>query len=143
MPDNYDPNEVAAMTMGIKSPAKKTTTETPDSEDLGPCASRPTPKWWTGIHVKRGRDGTRSFQYVHIGYEEFDPAGTRFVFEFNVPEKWRVTVTGTNLWKIYNYLHQHRLEWIEQADRSIGKDESVPLISKIDVEEIKPGKTAA
>lgn len=118
--------------------------------ELGPCASRPTTKWWPGFHLKNAnvlgenRRTTRSVDYSHMGYREFDPSGTFFLVEFNEPEKWRIRVDGRALWVIYNYLHQHRLEWIEAAVGNAGKavPDGVPFIEQISIQRIedKPQK---
>lgn len=118
--------------------------------NLGPCASRVTVKFWPGFHVKNatvvgeGRKTTRSFDYSHLGYREFDPSGTFFVVEVNEPEKWRIRVDGRALWVIYNYLHQHRLEWVEAAvgNAAMALPDGTPVIEQITVQRIeeKPGK---
>jgi hypothetical protein len=105
-------------------------------EDLGPCAARPSAKELPGLHVIRRRASTRSFQFAHLGYQEYDPSNTWFVVEFNEPEKWRLTVRGRNLWAIYNYIAQHRLEWVKEADRDFARDGEM-IIMSIDIEEVK------
>jgi hypothetical protein len=105
-------------------------------EELGPCAARPTARWLPGVHVFRRRGSTRSFQFAHLGYQEYDPGNTWFVIEFNEPEKWRLTVRGRNLWAIYNYLAQHRLEWIREADRDFAGDNEA-IITAIDIVAVK------
>lgn len=115
------------------------THRTSDEEDLGKCFSRPSSvqRSMCGIHYKLRKGDVRSFQYVHIGFERFDGAGTRFVVEYNTPDRWRVTVTGRNLWKGYNYHHHHRLEWIEEADRDFAKDGEM-IVTKIEIVQIDP-----
>jgi len=115
--------------------------------DLGPCVSRVTTKWWPGFHVKRAMlipDNsliTRSFDYSHMGYRECDPGNTWFIIEVNEPEKWRIRIEGRSLWNIYNYLHQHRLEWIEpisgNAERGLADD--TPVILRITIQRIEEG----
>lgn len=119
---------------------------TPEDDDLGPCASRVTTKYWPGFHVKGAKlipDNTptlRSFDYSHIGYRGYDPSGnTWFVIEINEPEKWRLRVDGRALWKLYNYLHQHRLEWIETVigNAAMGIPDGVPVIERITIQRIE------
>ncbi len=110
------------------------TTKPEDEEDLGACASRPVVKYVPAFHVKNAKEPTRSFEYAHVGLKQYEPG--KFVLEFNEPEKWRLTVEGTNLWKVYNYLVLHRLEWIEAADRPFG-DGKQPVISKITIEAVE------
>jgi hypothetical protein len=45
-------------------------------------------------------------------------------------------VTGRNLWTIYNLVIQHRLEWIQAADRDFAGDKQ-PTITKIEVVVVK------
>jgi len=105
-------------------------------EDLGPCAARPASKWMPGLHIFRRRGSTRSFQFAHVGYQEYDPGNTWFIIEFNEPEKWRLTVRGRNLWAIYHYIAQHRLEWIREADRDFAGD-GEKIITAIDIVPVK------
>jgi hypothetical protein len=116
-----------------------------EDDDLGPCASRATPKWWPGFHVKNATllpgtaKTTRSFDYSHMGYREYDPSNTFFVIEINEPEKWRIRVEGRALWKLYNYLHQHRLEWIEAAvgRSAMAVPDGSPVIERITIQRIE------
>lgn len=133
---------------GLSKILNETKPSDEEEEDLGACASRATAKWWPGFHVKNAKlipDNTamtRSFDYSHMGYREYDPGNEWFIIEVNEPEKWRIRVEGRALWKIYNYLHQHRVEWIEPA---IGRTEKgisdgVPVIVRITVQRIEDSK---
>jgi hypothetical protein len=55
-----------------------------------------------------------------------------FIIEFNEPEKWRVTVCGRNLEKYYDYITQHRLPWIREAERDFAGD-GEPIITSIEI----------
>ena len=46
-------------------------------------------------------------------------------------DKWRVTVTGRNLERLYNLTIQHRLEWIRPADRDFG-DENIGCVTSVE-----------
>jgi hypothetical protein len=79
MPDTRDSLDFLERTALVPE-ARPTTTG--EEDDLGPCASRATTKWWPGFHVTRAKliskKGpstltTRSFDYSHMGYREFDP----------------------------------------------------------------------
>lgn len=113
------------------NPAPKPET---DDEDLGDCASRPVVKYVPAFHVKNGAKPTRSFDYHHMGFKEFQPG--KFVIEFHEPDHWRLTVEGTNLWSVYNYLCLHRLEWIAAADREF-EDGDNPVITAISIEKVE------
>jgi len=125
-------NNINGILMGVKP---KDQVESPDGEDLGPCASRPMPKGWVGVYVFNGKEDTRGFQYIHLGFESFAADGKSFVIEFNVPEKWRMTVKGRNLWPIFLNIHHHKLEWIRKADRDFGADDK-PAITGIVIEQV-------
>src|SRR4051812_31240751 len=94
---------------GIKPKAKAELGPTPEAaeeeDDIGPCGSRVTTKWWPGFHVRRAKLipentlTTRSFDYSHMGYREYDPDNQWFIIEVNEPEKWRIRVEGRALWK--------------------------------------------
>jgi len=114
----------------------KPTAEEAEAEDLGPCAARATAKLIPCLHVFRLRGSTRSFDFVHLGFKEYDPGNTWFILEFNEPEKFRVTVRGRNLWRIYNYIVQHRLEWIREADRDFAGDQEA-IITAIEIESVE------
>ena len=110
--------------------------ESSEGEDLGECASKAIPKGFVGIHVFNGKEDTSAFQYQHLGFERFSADGTSFVIEFNIPEKWRMSVSGRNLWRIFVNLHQHKIEWIRKADRDFA-DENQPVITGIVIEQMK------
>ncbi len=107
--------------------------ETVEAEDLGSCVSRPMPRGSTGLYVMNGREDTRAFQYVHLGYANFSSGGTSFVIEFNEPEKWRLTVKGRKLWNVFVNIHRHALEWIKKADRDFD-DGDKPVITDIKID---------
>jgi len=70
---------------------------------------------------------------VHMGYARYSADGTSFVVEFNEPEKWRMTVQGRKLWKVFVNIHQHALEWIKKAERDFEEGDD-PVITDIKVE---------
>ena len=114
--------------------------EMPDGEELGASASRAVPRGWPGILVLNGKEDTRAFQYVHLGFANYSSDGRSFVVEFNEPEKWRMTVKGSNLWKIFVNIQQHALEWIKKADRDF-EDGDTPVITDIKIERVTEGDT--
>jgi len=115
--------------------SKPVAADTREGEDLGPCASRPMPMGWVGLYVLNGKEDTHAFQYQHIGKETFSADGQSFVIEWNIPEKWRLTVRGRNLWTIFVNVHHHKLEWIKKADRDFA-DGKQPIITGITVEQV-------
>jgi hypothetical protein len=116
---------------GKKSPKG----ESIEGEDLGECCARPASKWLAGLHVHNGGEPTRSFQFTQIDFEEFTP--TRFTFIFVGMAHWKLEVHGRNLWQAFNYIHQHRLEWIKKADRDFGESDK-PVITSIAITDVTP-----
>ncbi|MGO9443330.1 MAG: hypothetical protein ACLPXB_00980 [Thiobacillaceae bacterium] len=112
--------------------------EMPEGEELGTSASRAVPRGWPAILVLNGREDTRAFQYVHLGFANYSADGRSFVVEFNEPEKWRMTVKGSNLWKVFANIQQHALEWIKKADRDFA-DGDTPVITEIKIERVTEG----
>ena len=110
--------------------------DTTQGEDLGACASHSEPKGWPGLYVLNGKEDTRAFQYVHLGFANYSADGRSFVVEFNEPEKWRMTVKGSNLSKVFVNIQQHALEWIKKADRDFG-DGNAPVITDIRIDRVK------
>ena len=106
-----------------------------EGEDLGECASRPDSRGCPSLYVLNGKEDTRAFQYVHLGFANFAADGTSFVIEFNEPEKWRLTVKGRKLWRVFVNLHQHKLEWIKKADRDF-EGGGTPVITAIAIEAV-------
>lgn len=109
-----------------------------DGEDLGECASRPEPGGCPSLYVLNGKEDTRAFQYVHLGFANFAADGTSFRVEFNEPEKWRLEVKGRRLWRVFVNLHQHKLEWIKKPDRDFDGG-GTPAITSIAIEAVAEG----
>jgi hypothetical protein len=125
-PDNGDLKDILLTT----KPQKK------DEDDPGPCAARAKDRWVTALTVKHAKKAWESFQYPGIATRStFTPTKFDVVFVGH-EEKWRMTVTGRNLWTIYNLIIQHRLEWIQAADRDFAED-GKPIILSIEVVEVK------
>lgn len=51
---------------------------------------------------------------------------------------WEVTITGLNLWYLYDKLGQHRMPWIQKSDRGFaaGGDKEAVIYS-IQIKEIE------
>jgi hypothetical protein len=107
-----------------------------EEDDPGPCASRAKDKWITALTIKHAKKAWESFQYQGIGTRStFTPEKFEVVFVGH-EEKWRMTVTGRNLWVVYNLIVQHRLEWLRAADRDFAED-GQPIVLAIEVVEVK------
>jgi hypothetical protein len=110
-----------------------------EEEDLGPCAARAKDRWVTALTIKHPKKAWESFQYSGIAtHSVFTPTKFEVVF-IGHEERWRITVTGRNLWHIYNHIVQHRCEWVCAADRDFAED-GQPIILGIEVVEIREGE---
>ncbi len=129
-PDNGTPGAIKAI-LDRKAPKPDT-----EPEDMGQCASRPGNKWISCLHVHDGPKAVYSFQYNGLAVRNvFEPG--QFVVCFRDPnEAWRLTVKGRNLWPVYNYICQARLEWIRPADRDFVED-STPVITEVVIERVE------
>lgn len=104
----------------------------PVEDDPGPCAARAKDRWVTALTVMHAAKGWESFQYDGIGTRStFTPDKFEVVF-IGHTQRWRMTVTGRNLWTIYNLIVQRRLEWIKAADRDFaGNKETIVLTVEV------------
>jgi len=84
-----------------------------------------------------GKNGYRSFQYVHLDSDStFEQrSGQVITLRFAGTKIMQVTITGRNLWRLFDYLHQHRMPWIMVADRDFAAD-SEPVITRIAIAEV-------
>jgi hypothetical protein len=85
-----------------------------------PCA-RPANKPLYSIHFISPKGEVRSFQYVHLdSNSSFTAECITLKFLGMEPEK--VVIRGRNLWRLYDYIHQHRMPWVMQAARDFAQD---------------------
>ena len=87
------------------------------------------------LHCLLGKDGYRSFQYVHLDSDtSFKVGSTGHIIRlrFAGTQVMEVTITGRKLWRLYDYVHQHRMPWIMRADRDLA-DEHEAIITAIDI----------
>ena len=103
---------------GLKKPGK----QEPEGEDIGPCASRVTARTYPGVAVKHARvlggtgptiRTTRAVSYSHIGFFDLSDDGRTMVLEYQEPEKWRITLFGTNFDRLFMNLKNNRIDWIK------------------------------
>lgn len=91
------------------------------------------------LHCILGREGYRSFQYVHLdGDSRFGVGKDGHVIQvrFCGSEAWQVTIRGRNLKRAYVLLHQHRLPWVMVAERDFSSDGD-EIVTAIEIEEIQ------
>ena len=106
--------------------------EPEEDEDVGPCAAIAKNKWVTALTIKYANKDWESYQYRHMAVRSTFKPSTQFEILFvGDNDKWRVTVTGRNLERLYNLTIQHRLEWIRPADRDFG-DENIGCVTSVE-----------
>jgi hypothetical protein len=111
--------------------------ELPDTSAPYQAHARPANKPLYTLHCCLGKDGYRSFQYVHYDSDSsFKTASTGHVImlRFAGTQVVQVTITGRNLRRLYDLLHQHRISWVMRADRDLD-NEGGPTITSITIEE--------
>lgn len=93
------------------------------------------------LHCILGSDGYRSFQYVGLDSDcslSADGNGQIIRLRFCGSKITAVTIRGRNLWRLYDYIHQHRMAWVMRIDRdrdfATGNE---PVIMSIDIEDLK------
>jgi hypothetical protein len=93
------------------------------------------------LHCLKGAEGVVSFAYVQIdSHCEFKATdkGQLIRLRFVGSKIWDVTISGIDLWRLYDLIGQHRMAWIRKADRGFqeqpGKE---PIIMGIDIKEIE------
>lgn len=83
--------------------------------------ARPSNKPVYAIHFVSPGGDVRSFQYVHLDSNSQYAAG-RITLAFMGMEPVRVLIDGRNLWRLYDYIHQHRMSWVMIAGRDFVQD---------------------
>ena len=56
----------------------------------------------------------------------------------NLTIKVAVTIRGRNLWRLYDYIHQHKMPWVMRVD--VGRDfaaDDEPVVTAIEFAEVK------
>jgi hypothetical protein len=78
--------------------------------------ARPSNKPLYSLHFLTPDGNVRSFQYVHLDSNNRYTA-EQVTLTFMGTEPVRITLQGRNLWRLYDYIHQHRISWVMQAVR--------------------------
>jgi|SRR5665213_306540 len=115
----------------LRSVLRAAPTELPPSEDELELPSlngrqyvphaRPANKPLYSIHFVTPAGDVTSFQYVHLDSHN-TYAAESITLKFLGMEPVKVVIRGRNLWRLYDYLHQHRIAWIMQAARDFAQD---------------------
>jgi hypothetical protein len=98
--------------------------------------ARPSNKPLYSIHFLDPAGNVTSFQFVHLDSQStFTPECITLKFLGMEPVK--VTIRGRNLWRLYDYIHQHRVAWIMQAARDFAQDGQT-VITSVRFTAVKP-----
>jgi hypothetical protein len=73
------------------------------------------------IHFVNPKGEVHSFQYVHLDSNS-SFAAECITLKFIGMEPVKVVIRGRNLWRLYDYIHQHRMAWVMQAARDFTQD---------------------
>jgi len=107
----------------------------PDTSGPYQAFARPSNKPIYTLHCWLGKDGYRSFQYCHLDSNssfKTGPAGHVITVRFAGTQLIQVTITGRKLWRLYDYVFQHRLAWIARSDRDLA-DAHEAVITAIEI----------
>jgi hypothetical protein len=108
----------------------------PESGDQSYQAhARPSMKPVYALHVIFPNGTVQSFQYQHLD------SSSRYLHEsidlrFLGARITHVRLRGRNLWRLYDYMHQHRMAWVQVAARDLAADGET-IITGVAIEEPK------
>jgi hypothetical protein len=92
------------------------------------------------LHCCLGKDGYRSFQYVHLDSNssfKTTPTGHLITLRFAGTQVMQVMIAGRNLRQLYDLLHQHRIPWLMRADRDLAEEQEA-IITAIEIAAVVP-----
>jgi hypothetical protein len=124
--------------LNLRSVLRSTTTESVPEEETGlPLLmdgeyqpyGRPANKPLYSIHFIDSSREIRSFQYVHLDSDStYSP--DCITLRFLGMEPVKVSIHGRNLWRLHDYIHQHRVPWILEAARDLARD-GQPIVTEV------------
>ncbi len=106
--------------------------------------ARPGNKPLPSLHFILRDRSIRSCQYMHLesgsSFENLPQGqGHRLTFQFSNATAIRVVIEGRNLWRLYDYVAQHRMPWVyELPDGRDFEDAWAPVIRTIEFRELSP-----
>jgi len=107
----------------------------PDTSAPYQAHARPAIKPVYTLHCGLGKDGFRSFEYVHLDSNnsfKTSSSGHVITLRFAGTQVMQVTIKGRNLWQLYGALHSHRISWVMRADRDLAEEQEA-IITGIDI----------
>jgi hypothetical protein len=100
--------------------------------------ARPANKPLYSIHFVTPKGDVRSFQYVHLdSNSSFSPEC--ITLKFLGMEPVRVVIRGRNLWRLYDYVHQHRMPWVMETARDFAQDGQT-IVTQVSFAAVKEGE---
>jgi hypothetical protein len=114
----------------LRNAMRQVAAEAPPDEESGlPSLSdkqyaahgRPANKPIYSIHFVNPAGDVHSFQMVHLDSHSTYSAEC-ITLKFLGMEPVRVVIRGRNLWRLYDYIHQHRIPWVVEAARDFAQD---------------------
>jgi hypothetical protein len=112
----------------------------PDTSAPYQAHARPANKPVYTLHCCLGRDGYRSFQYVHLDSDssfKTSSSGHVIALRFAGTQVMQVMIKGRNLRQLYGALHSHLIPWVMRADRNLA-DEQEAIITAIEITAAEP-----
>jgi hypothetical protein len=136
--DNDRLKEILGARNGVVE-AEADDSELPDLKAPYRAHARAANKAVYSLHCLKGAEGCVSFQNVNLdSHSTFraEKEGQIIVLRFAGTKIWEVTISGLNLWRLYDLLMQHRMSWISKSDRGFAAgSDGEPLIWGIDIKE--------
>ncbi|HEX3997488.1 MAG TPA: hypothetical protein VHX65_02945 [Pirellulales bacterium] len=141
MPDNNDNHSKLRSSLFGAKPVTASPDEEisnfglPDTSAPYQAFARPTNKPVYTLHCGLGKDGFRSFEFVHLDSNnsfKTSSSGQVITLRFAGTQVMQVTIKGRNLWQLYGALHSHLIPWIVRADRDLA-DEQEAIITAIEI----------
>ncbi|MCE9565983.1 MAG: hypothetical protein K8U57_28500 [Planctomycetes bacterium] len=120
-------------------PEVESDSELPDLAAPYQAHGRASNKSVSTLHCALGKDGYRSFQYMHLDSDSsfrMEATGHVIVVRFVGWKPIQVTIRGRNLWQLYDYIHQHRVPWVMRAERDFVEGKQT-VITAIEIREVR------
>jgi hypothetical protein len=92
------------------------------------------------LHCLLGAEGCRSFGYVQLDSNSIfraEKEGQIIVLRFVGSKIWEITISGLNLWKLYDGIHRHVIPWVRKSDRGFATADGEAIITGIQIKEIE------
>jgi hypothetical protein len=149
MPDHNDNHSILRSSLfggkpvDVQPEDELADSDLPDASAPYQAHARPANRPVYTLHCCLGKDGYRSFQYVHLDSDssfKTSSAGHVITLRFAGTQVMQVTIKGRNLWRLYGTLHAHSISWVMRADRDLA-DEQETIITAIEFVPVEASDT--